>query len=102
MDAKEQQLQRKIAEEELNSAYRTLFGADPHQRTTAQNRVILDFEDILKARIHVPDKNGHYDPIRAAIEDGGRKLITDILKRINSKADKLDAEDAKTKPKTIK
>ena len=96
MDAEEIKLKRRIAEEELNSAYRKVFGKS--KRSIAQKRVIEDFEAILKAPVFLPDKNGHYDHIRAAVEDGSRKLITDILKRINSVADKFDSEDEKGKP----
>jgi hypothetical protein len=52
----------------------------------------------LRARIFLPDEKGHYDPTRAAIEDGNRRRVVDMLQRINCKFDK---EDTKGKP-TIK
>jgi hypothetical protein len=102
MEAKEQLLERRRHEEELNSAYRQVFGKDPAKRTSHQNRVINDFYDILRANVFLPDSKGHYDSIRAAVNDGGRKMIVDMLKRINSTPDKIDAEDAKGKPKVNK
>jgi hypothetical protein len=102
MDAKERLERIKAAEAERDRAYITLFKTPKvtqAQLNKARERVLKDFDDILRARIHLPDEKGHYDPIRAAIEDGGRKLIVNILSSINRKFDK---DDAKPKPKTKK
>jgi hypothetical protein len=101
MDTKERLEKIKAAEIERDRAYITLFKAPKPtqaQITSARKRVLKDFDDILRARIHLPDEKGHYDPIRAAIEDGGRKLIVNILSSINRS---FDEEDAKHKP-TVK
>jgi len=102
MNAEEIQLERRIAQEKLNAAYRKVFGRVAGRRSAAQKRVMADFDAILKANVFLPDKNGHYDRTRAAIEDGSRKRIVDILKRVNSKPETLDAADTKPKPKVEK
>jgi len=101
MDNKERLEKIKAADDALTRAYITLFKNDKatkEQIKQARKRVLRDFDDILRARVHLPDENGHYDPIRAAIEDGGRKRVVDILQRIHHK---FDEESQKTKP-TVK
>jgi hypothetical protein len=98
MDAKEKLEKIKAADDALSRAYITLFKTPKitaAQLNTARKRVLKDFDDILRARVHLPDERGHYDPIRAAIEDGGRKRIVDIIQRINKS---FDEEDVKQKP----
>lgn len=101
MDAKERLEKIKAEDDALTRAYITLFKTakvSQKQLESARNRVLKDFDDILRARVHLPDDKGHYDPIRAAIEDGGRKRIVDMLHRIYHK---FDEESQKTKP-TVK
>lgn len=101
MDAKEKIEKIKAAEIELTRAYITLFKTPKitqAQLATARKRVLADFDAILRARIFLPDEKGHYDPMRAAIEDGNRRRVVDMLSRINHK---FDEEDKKGKP-TIK
>ena len=98
MDAKEKLEKIKAEDDALTRAYITLFltpKPTQAQIAAARKRLLRDFDDVLRARVHLPDERGHYDPIRAAIEDGGRKRIVDMLQRIHYKFDK---EDAKGKP----
>lgn len=102
MDAKERLEKIKAEDDALTRAYIVLFKnekATKDQINKARKRVLKDFEDILRARVHLPDEQGHYDPIRAAIEDGGRKRIVEILQRIYHT---FDEESQKTKPKVNK
>jgi hypothetical protein len=102
MDAKERLEKVKAAELRLTRHYITLFKTPKitqAQLATARKGVLADFEAILRARIFLPDEKGHYDPVRAAIEDGNRRRVVDMLSRINYS---FDEEDKKGKPKIKK
>ena len=98
MDRKEYLEKIKHENDKLDRAYITLFltpNPTPTQLDAARARVLQDFDDILRANVFLPDKEGHYDPYRAAVEDGSRKRVVDILKRIHRKFDEDDAKQNK-------
>ena len=101
MDAEEQILQEKIEKERLNSAYRTVFGADPEKRSEPQKRLIQDFEDILKGAVFRRDQNGNDNRDAAALNDGARGMVRDMLLKINSEPKTLSEKET-NKPKIIK
>jgi hypothetical protein len=102
MDAKERLEKIKAADDKLTKDYITLFKTPKvtqAQLVSARKAVLADFDAILKARIFLPDEKGHYDPVRAAIEDGGRRRVVDIIQRINRN---FKEDDVKGKPKVTK
>jgi len=101
MTNKERLEERAREEENLNRDYRTLLGdgeASLESMERARSRIRKDFDAILHAKTWFPDMDGHYCPYRAAIEEGGRKIIRDLLNRINSKS---KGDGADEKPKVI-
>ena len=87
--------------ERLNAGYRDLFALTniSKVRLAGARKVVLDdLESILKAKTWFPDKNGHYDPYRAAKEEGMRMCARDLLDKINSKhKEKLRGKDKPVK-----
>jgi len=98
MDAKEHQEKTNAAALRRIRHYKTLFltpKITPAQLNAARKGVLADMDGVLRANVHIPDKNGHYDSVRAALEDGGRKIVNSMLGFINHK---FDEEDKKGKP----
>jgi len=89
----ELQRKRQQAEEELNRAYRIVFVTEKPSQTAlkaARKRVRQDLDDIMRAISYLSDKNGEYPESvihRGLINEGGRKIAEDMLKRISSKPD---------------
>lgn len=86
----EHQKKRQQAEEKLNRAYRIVFKFEDSsdiERKRAVKRVLQDLEDIQKAKSWIPDRSGSYEStnIRGWINEGGRKMASDMWKRIYSK-----------------
>jgi hypothetical protein len=90
--------------ERLNGAYRDLFKLKNISKVkleSARKIVLEDLDAILRAKTWFPDKNGHYDPYRAAKEEGGRMMSKDLLDKINSKPnEELRKKDKKVTVKT--
>ena len=87
-DLTEHQKKLQRTEENLNQAYRGLFklvGISKTRLASARKLVLNDLDEILRAKTHFPDEKGHYCPVRAAIEEGSRKMARDMIDRIQSK-----------------
>lgn len=99
MTNKERQQEKANQEEKLNRAFRIVFNEgecskaalDPARKLV---KGWLDAEE--KGVSFVPDTQGHYCPVRAAINDGGRKLVNQIKKKFNSKAKTGEVDKIKT------
>lgn len=71
-----------MTKRDIKLAYRAVFGTDG-KRDAAQKIVWENLMANLKRPAFVPDASGKYDPLAAALADGGRRVllqIEDILK----------------------
>jgi len=85
MDGKERLAEIEREKERLNRAWRNLFKAKGTTLESARKRVLKDLDDIEKAASWLPNKEGTYCNTRGWINEGGRKLAKDIVKKIESK-----------------
>ena len=101
MTAEERQEEVARLTARLNAGYRDLFslkGISKVMLAGARTIVLEDLENILRAKTWFPDKNGHYDPYRAAKEEGMRMCARDLLDKISSKPkEKLRGKDKPVK-----
>lgn len=67
-------------------AYREFFGVDDGHRTALQKLVVDDMKARarLESPIFIRDGSGHLDPLRAAIAEGGRIYMLNLLEIIKT------------------
>lgn len=67
-------------------AYKSVFGVGVN-RSAAQKIVWDDLMENLTQPAFIVGQNGHYDPLQAALNDGGRRVIRQIRKFVEFKAE---------------
>ena len=103
MDNEERQKEVARLIARLNGAYRDLFklkGISKQKLESARKVVLEDLDAILRARTWFPDKDGRYDPYRAAKEEGNRMCARDLIDKINSNP--RSGEKGENKPKVVR
>lgn len=77
----------------IRVAYQHVFGADGTNRNAQQSLVVEHLKQMLEAPVFVQGHEGRYDPIAAALNDGSRTTILNILNLLKTQPKPEGNED---------